>query len=433
LSFLNIGSGTGYLSSMVGLILGSNGVNHNIELHKELVEYSKEKISQLIKTSPRFDDFEFCVPKIIHGNFMNLNLNNDTILYDRIYVGACVSEQHEHLVTSLLKNNGILIMPINDSLVKIKKIDENTFSRQTLMNVSFASLITTNENMNELFRMPRLNPFSLQEICRFKIRQLIRQTIENDCVDYYKVNREKSTFNKRKLPAKQFDLNEEEHNDSGEENDDDDQTEATRQIEFPITRFERMFSTEYTRVESRNNHNLENQLRLMIYGHLLDAASSSLQFAVNSNENEEPADQTSNSTAASSESQTILLNEESESSIQFTKSCTIDGSEANMSRSSESEEESSLHSSSDKAEPLKRKRNFSSGYSTSSTELSPAPAQKEISHDSNQESQHELKTLSDSTEKNETQCVKSNLLREKILSLNVSKDLKKFLLYYREV
>ena len=197
----------------------------------------------------------------------------------------------------------------------------------------------------------------MQEICRFKIRQLIRQSIENDCVDYYKVNREKSTFNKRKLTEKQFDLDEKEYNDLGEENDDEDETEATRQIEFPITRFERMFSTENTRAESRNSHNLENQLRLMIYGHLLDAASSSLQFAVNSNEIDEPADQTSNSTA-SSESQTDLLNEESENSLLFTKSCTIDGTQINLSRSSESEEESSLLSSSEKAEVIEMNTQF---------------------------------------------------------------------------
>ena len=41
LSFLNIGSGTGYLSTMAGLILGRNGINHGIELHADVVEYAR--------------------------------------------------------------------------------------------------------------------------------------------------------------------------------------------------------------------------------------------------------------------------------------------------------------------------------------------------------------------------------------------------------
>ncbi|XP_057590747.1 protein-L-isoaspartate O-methyltransferase domain-containing protein 1 isoform X3 [Hippopotamus amphibius kiboko] len=95
LSFLNLGSGTGYLSTMVGLILGNSsfyqfvfgnnkelqevfmdgcsslqmktkfdseetkspfGINHGIELHSDVVEYAKEKLESFIKNSDSFDN-----------------------------------------------------------------------------------------------------------------------------------------------------------------------------------------------------------------------------------------------------------------------------------------------------------------------------------------------------------------------------------------
>lgn len=116
LSFLNIGSGTGYFSSMVGLMLGPFGVNHNIELHKELIDYARQKTIEFVDTAAHFDHFDYCVPKFVNGNVMNLIVNSDTMLYDRIYVGAGVTDAEEEFLTKLLKVDGILVMPLNDSV-----------------------------------------------------------------------------------------------------------------------------------------------------------------------------------------------------------------------------------------------------------------------------------------------------------------------------
>lgn len=117
LSFLNIGSGTGYLSSMVGLILGANGVNHNIEIHKDLITYAMDGVKEVVKSSTYFDEFDFCVPKIVHGDCMNLKVTQESIMYDRIYVGACVSQEQEQFIINFLKIGGILVMPSNDSVI----------------------------------------------------------------------------------------------------------------------------------------------------------------------------------------------------------------------------------------------------------------------------------------------------------------------------
>lgn len=69
LSFLNVGSGTGYLSTLVGLLIGSSGINHGIEVHPEVLKYSEMKLGQFIKNSPILDDFDFCVPKFYNGKY----------------------------------------------------------------------------------------------------------------------------------------------------------------------------------------------------------------------------------------------------------------------------------------------------------------------------------------------------------------------------
>nr|KAF6330673.1 protein-L-isoaspartate (D-aspartate) O-methyltransferase domain containing 2 [Myotis myotis] len=112
LSFLNLGSGTGYLSSMVGLILGPFGVNHGVELHPDVIEYAKQKLDFFIRTSDSFDKFDFCEPSFVPGNC--LELSPDCSQYDRVYCGAGVQKEHEDYMKSLLKVGGILVMPLEE-------------------------------------------------------------------------------------------------------------------------------------------------------------------------------------------------------------------------------------------------------------------------------------------------------------------------------
>lgn len=75
LSFLNIGAGTGYLSTLVGLILGSSGISHGVEVHPAVVEYATKKINLFFENSPVLDDFDFCEPKFYHGKFICMLLH----------------------------------------------------------------------------------------------------------------------------------------------------------------------------------------------------------------------------------------------------------------------------------------------------------------------------------------------------------------------
>lgn len=103
-SFLNIGSGTGYFSTLAGLILGDvhvqstflvivfvfiyinennclnyvwfpigpYGINHGIEVHTDVVEYAYEKLEEFKKTCNGVDVFEFCEPVFVVGKFSKI-------------------------------------------------------------------------------------------------------------------------------------------------------------------------------------------------------------------------------------------------------------------------------------------------------------------------------------------------------------------------
>ena len=62
------GSGTGYLSLMVGHIIGPLGCNHGVEIHSDCIEYAKERIKAFIQTSKHFDKFDIGFPDFFQVN-----------------------------------------------------------------------------------------------------------------------------------------------------------------------------------------------------------------------------------------------------------------------------------------------------------------------------------------------------------------------------
>ena len=107
-SFLNVGSGTGYFSTMVGMLTGPYGVNHGIEIYPENIEFAYTKLKEF-KESCWYDPMEFCEPYFVQGNGLLLSPANRQ--YDRIYCGAAVPQEHSHLLKNLLNMDGILVMP----------------------------------------------------------------------------------------------------------------------------------------------------------------------------------------------------------------------------------------------------------------------------------------------------------------------------------
>lgn len=130
LSFLNLGSGTGYLSTMVGLIIGSNGINHGVELFEDVVEFAEKKLKIFLRTNPVYQGTNFSEPVFIVGNCLCLNTHYRQ--YDRVYCGAACPNEYEEYMKSLVRVGGILVMPFNDKVsIKIfhnKNLDNKLYS-----------------------------------------------------------------------------------------------------------------------------------------------------------------------------------------------------------------------------------------------------------------------------------------------------------------
>ncbi|XP_033826164.1 protein-L-isoaspartate O-methyltransferase domain-containing protein 2 isoform X1 [Periophthalmus magnuspinnatus] len=174
LSFLNLGSGTGYLSTMVGLILGPFGVNHGIELHADVMEYAYQKLERFIKTCDSFDRFEFCEPSFVVGNCLDIPPHSRQ--YDRVYCGAGVQKEHEDYMKNLLKLGGVLVMPLEEKLTKITRTGTNSWETKKIISVSFAPLVQPKPSNGRprTVPLPQYEVRSLQELSRFCIRHALR-------------------------------------------------------------------------------------------------------------------------------------------------------------------------------------------------------------------------------------------------------------------
>ncbi|XP_032074335.1 protein-L-isoaspartate O-methyltransferase domain-containing protein 2 [Thamnophis elegans] len=181
LSFLNLGSGTGYLSSMVGLILGPFGINHGVELHADVIEYAKQKLDFFIRTSDSFDKFEFCEPSFVSGNC--LEISPECSQYDRVYCGAGVQKEHEDYMKNLLKVGGVLVMPLEEKLTKITRTGPSAWQTKKILAVSFAPLIQPNHldsGKSRLVHLPPVMVRSLQDLARIAIRGTIKKVIHQE-------------------------------------------------------------------------------------------------------------------------------------------------------------------------------------------------------------------------------------------------------------
>lgn len=133
MSFLNVGSGTGYFNSIVSELIGDAAENHGIDIHPETVSHANSCCQRHGK-----QHIAFTV-----GNVYQLDVR-ETMRYDRIYVGACANPRSKYLY-DLLEVGGVLVGPFQagraQQLRRVTRQTETRFVVESLGSVQFATLV----------------------------------------------------------------------------------------------------------------------------------------------------------------------------------------------------------------------------------------------------------------------------------------------------
>jgi protein-L-isoaspartate(D-aspartate) O-methyltransferase len=113
ITVLNVGSGTGYFSSLIAHVLGRTGSVHGVEVNLRLVEHANKQVAALELQG--MADIQF-----VCGNCFQLCPAERQ--YDRVYVGAGAKNSMLPFMLELLAPGGILVGPFDGKLLKIVKV-----------------------------------------------------------------------------------------------------------------------------------------------------------------------------------------------------------------------------------------------------------------------------------------------------------------------
>ena len=172
-AFLNVGSGSGYLSCLASCLLGESGVSHGVEINPALFEFSKTACKRwfdgILKRRADGED----VPEVskervqlMCGNAFDIDVPSASASckYDRIYIGAGCPEAHKEYFFSLLANDGLIVVPIDEAgkLLAIRRVLGSVYSTTVVADVHFAPLqaippssaLTARDGTHALIKLP---------------------------------------------------------------------------------------------------------------------------------------------------------------------------------------------------------------------------------------------------------------------------------------
>lgn len=85
--------------------------------------------------------------------------------YDRVYCGAACPENYEGFIKQFVCVGGILVVPFEDHLLRVLRVDEDTWVHHKMIPVSFSTLVVPTASEQTLFhlRMYTCNTLKIKE------------------------------------------------------------------------------------------------------------------------------------------------------------------------------------------------------------------------------------------------------------------------------
>ena len=116
---LNVGSGTGYLSTLFAWFNGADGINHGVELYRSNVLFAQRHALMEM-----FKEGSFAPIVFFSENIFNMDVKKN-IQYDRVYIGANCKRDQVPFFFPLIKDGGFLIVPSDGDFLKIAREGDN--------------------------------------------------------------------------------------------------------------------------------------------------------------------------------------------------------------------------------------------------------------------------------------------------------------------
>jgi len=129
---LDIGSGSGWTTTLLAYIVGNDGKVFSIENIKELKEFGEKNVE-------KYGFVKKGIAQFLHRD--GSQGFAEEAPFDRILVSAEAPEIPQALKDQL-KIGGKLVMPVKDSIVYLEKISETKFSKEKFPGFVFVPLIT---------------------------------------------------------------------------------------------------------------------------------------------------------------------------------------------------------------------------------------------------------------------------------------------------